>query len=61
MIYEYVCELCKNKEEIMCPVAERDNQVCVKCSTPLSRIISKVSSQWKTDCPTSSKGRMVND
>jgi putative FmdB family regulatory protein len=60
MLFEYKCPECHKTCEILCPVDERDKQVC-DCGTKLERLISMVYSQWRTTCPTSSGGRMVND
>ena len=61
MLYELKCEHCNTTQEVLCPVAERDSQVCEICGNKLERKISAVSSIWRCDTGTASKGRMTND
>jgi predicted nucleic acid-binding Zn ribbon protein len=59
MLYEVVCKDCGNKEERLCKVEERHNQKCNKCGGDMKLMISLVYSQWTTECPTASKGKMI--
>ena len=40
-IYEFYCEKCKEKIEILCKLDERDVQKCKKCKKKLKQVISK--------------------
>lgn len=39
-IYAYECPFCKNKEELLVPMSERENQVCSTCAHPLTQVLT---------------------
>ncbi len=59
--YTVKCPFCEHKEDVVCPVDERNTHACPECQTLMEVQIGRVFTQWNTECPTASGGRPIND
>jgi putative FmdB family regulatory protein len=60
-LYDLKCPKCGHQEELVCPMDERNKQVCEKCKELLEVQIGRVTAVWNCDCPTASGGRACDE